>query len=122
MKVVIRVWLPDKPHKPHDGMPMTTILEHNQFNNPEIIGLGIPIERCKYNIITKALEIYLDEYPARIDADLRFEILHLLHADRVQYRPEAYTILDADKGKGIILWTNPHRQMAKEVIAASKKD
>ncbi len=106
MKVIIRVWDLDKPHELHDGMPQTTILEYDNFKAPAVVGLGIPIERCKFEY--ECLIVHLDEYPARIDADSIFEIIHLLNEDRAQYYPQAYTLLDKDKGKGIILWTNPN--------------
>ncbi len=108
MKVIIRVWELDKPHEPLDGMPMTTILEYDGFDEPEVVGHDILIERCKYDMLPKRLIIYLDEYPARIDADPRCKTLHLMHANRVRFYPEAHTTLDSDKGKGIILWTNPN--------------
>jgi len=109
MKVIIRVWEADKPHEPLDGMPITTILEYDKFDEPEVIGLGIPIERCQYDTLHKNLIVYLDEFPARVDADPRFKAIRLMHKDRVHFNPDAYTILDADKGKGIILWTNPNK-------------
>ncbi len=109
MKVIIRVWLPDKPHELTDGMPTDTILEYDEFDEPEVIGHDILIERCRYDTLFKCLRIYLDEYPARIDADPRYKTLHILHADRASYHPDyAYTTLDSDKGKGIILWTKPN--------------
>lgn len=108
MKVIIRVWEADKPHESLDGMPMTTILEYDGFDEPKVIGNGTLIERCTYDTFHKALIIYLDEFPARVDADPRFKTIHLMHKDRVRFNPDAFTTLDADKGKGIILWTNPN--------------
>ena len=108
MKVIIRVWEPDKPHEPLDGMPMTTILEYDGFKYPEVVGHNVPIERCRFDDYPDTLIVYLDEFPARIDADPRYEIIHLIHKDRVQFHPDAYTTLDSDKGRGIILWINPN--------------
>ncbi len=108
MKVEIIVWDLDKPHDIKEGMPMTTILEYDEFKYPEIEGHGVPIERCKFDDFPACLKVYLDEYPARIDADPHFQTLHLIHKDMVEFHPDAYTILDRDKGKGIILWTNPN--------------
>ncbi len=113
MKVIIRVWEPEKPHDPHEGMPMTTIVEYDQFEEPEVIGHDILIERCKYDALMKTLIVYLDKFPARVDADPHFEELHLLAAKEAQLHPEGYTLLDADRGKGIILWTNPNNVVAE---------
>lgn len=106
MKVIINVWNLDKPHELLSGMPMTTILEYDEFDEPEVVGHDILIERCKYDTLHKELVIHLDEFPARIDADPRFKVIHLMHKDRIHFRPNAYTLLD--NGKGIILWTNPN--------------
>lgn len=108
MKVIIRVWRDDLPHEPLDGMPLETILEYDGFNEPEVQGHDIPIERCKYDTFHKQLEVYLDKMPARIDADPRWQTLHLLQAERLEFNPVAHTLLEADKGKGVILWTNPN--------------
>ena len=104
MKVTIKVWDRYKPHGTLDGMPCTTILEYDKFNKPEVVGHGVPIERCVYNKIFDCLEVSLDEYPARIDADPRFESIDLLSKDRAVHFPDGYTTLDIDKGKGIVLY------------------
>ena len=58
MKVIISVWEAGKPHEPLDGMPVATILEYNQFDEPEVIGHDVPIERCRYDTFSKILIIY----------------------------------------------------------------
>ncbi len=113
MKVIIRVWEADKPHEATQGMPMTTILEYDQFDEPEVVGYDILIERCKYDTYRKELIVYLDEFPARVDADPRMEKLRLLNTKSASWYKDAYTTLDADKGKGIILWTNPNKVEAE---------
>jgi len=111
MKVIIKVWEPDKPHELHGGMPSLIILEYDKFGSPEVIGHDVPIERCIYS--NGYLKVCLDKSPTRIDADPTFEAIHLLNEDMAQYYSHAYTILEKDEDKGIILWTNPNRVMAK---------
>ncbi len=106
MKVIIKVWEHNKKHDPLDGMPQTMILEYDKFNNPKVIGLDVPIERCVYDKFFNCLEVSLDVFPARIDADPHYENINLLSEERATCHPEAYTLLDQDKGKGLILWTN----------------
>ncbi len=111
MKVIIRVW---EPHESSERMSFTTILEYDGFDSPEVIGHDVLIERLRYDEYDRVLHIWLAEYPARIDADPRYRLLHILHKDTAQYYPVGYTLLEADRGKGTILWTNPN---PKEVQA-----
>jgi hypothetical protein len=100
VKVIINVWLPDKPHDPLDGMPKDTILEYDGFKYPEVEAHGVKIERCHLdNLPCDCLKVFLDEYPARIDADPTFQTIHLLDKSGAEYYSEAYTILSKDKGK-----------------------
>ncbi len=103
MKVKIIVWI----EKPNDGFGLDTITEYDGFRNPEVVGLRFPIERCTCDNIDNCLKVYLAKYPARVDADPRFQIIHLLDSNSAEYYTEAYTLLDQDKGQGIILWTRP---------------
>jgi len=105
MNIVINVWELDKTHDPSEGMPITTILEYDKFNEPKVVGHGVPIERCKHE--DDCLTVCLDTYPARIDTDPRFQTINLLCKRRAESYPNGYTLLDCDKGKGRILWTNP---------------
>ncbi len=100
MKVKIIVWNDDA-----GKMEQDTILQYDDFKYPEVIGYDVPIERCKYDSLFNYLNVYLDEYPARIDADPRYQTINLLSRERAAHYPNGHTLLDIDRGKGIILWT-----------------